>query len=509
MTTNIFSCTYTGLRCELVEVQADISSGLPSFSIVGLGDTSVQESKERIRSSIKNSGYKFPDAHKTVNLAPAEIKKQGSLFDLPIAMSLLSTSGQVAPQKLKNSVIIGELALTGEVRGVGGIMAIVQHAAEQGIEKVFLPGVNAVEASFIQTIQIFPVNSLQELADYCNEKGELTRLQNKNISDMVQGQNRGSLLNSIFGLEKAKRALQIAAAGGHNLLLKGPPGTGKTALGRAIIDLMPNMSPIEVLETTKIFSVAGLLDKESPLITSRPFREVHHSASVAALIGGGGHSPRPGEISLAHNGVLFLDEIAEFPRKSLESLRQPLEDRFIQLNRAAFALKFPCNFVLMATMNPCPCGYFGSNLRKCTCSEVRVQAYQQRLSGPVLDRFDLFLDVERVDIKNFLSNEANIHQYNNLLEEVEIARDMQLSRFADIESVNFNSNMNIKMIKRFCQLDMEAQNLLDTSAQKYSFSTRSYLRLLKIARTIADLGGFNKVEVMHVAEALQFRNYDV
>lgn len=509
MTTNIFSCTFTGLKCEIVEVQTDISSGLPSFSIVGLGDASVQESKERIRSSIKNSGYKFPDTHKTVNLAPAEIRKQGSLFDLPIAIGLLQASQQIKVDRLQNSLIIGELSLSGEVKSVSGILAITQYAADQGIEKIFLPTANAVEASFIQGIEIYPVNSLRELADYCNEQGEIFRLENKNIADITQIVSRGERILSIYGLAKAKRALQIAAAGGHNILLQGPPGTGKTALGRAIIDLMPQMSPTEVLETTKVFSVGGFIDKDHPLITTRPFREVHHTASVPSLVGGGGLHPRPGEISLAHNGVLFLDEIAEFPRKSLESLRQPLEDRSIKINRSAFSLKFPCNFILMATMNPCPCGYFGHSTRHCTCTEVQVKTYKHRVSGPIMDRFDLFLDVDKVDIRNFLQTEASLQHYDDLLKEVENARTMQSERFKGNCSLNFNSNMDVKMIRKFCQLDADAQALLDASVQKHDFSTRAYLRLLKIARTVADLGLYKQIEVMHIAEALQFRNYDV
>lgn len=509
MTTKVISCTFIGLTCELIEVQADISNGMPMFSIVGLGDTSVQESRERIRASIKNSGFKFPDAHKTVNLAPAEIKKQGSLFDLPIALSLLIASNQIKAERLGGALVIGELSLTGEIAGVSGVLAITQYAAEVGIKKIFLPSANALEAGFIPGIEIYPVTSLKELCDYCNDKGEIAIQLNKNTEDFLPPPGRGELISSIYGLEKAKRALQIAAAGGHNLMLIGPPGTGKTALGRAIIDLLPVMSHSEMLETTKIFSIAGLLDKSSPIITSRPFREVHPSSSLVSLIGGGGSHPRPGEISLAHNGVLFLDEIAEFPRRNLESLRQPLEDRQVQINRANFSLKFPSNFILMATMNPCPCGYAGSEYKKCTCSEIQITSYQQRVSGPMLDRFDLFLDVQKVNFKNFLSTNQSFAHFHQLFSQVESARKFQEQRFQNRPSVNFNGDMDVNMIKKLCVIDEDAKDLLNNAAHKMNFSNRAYLRLIKIARTIADLGSCDRIEILHVAEALQFRPSNV
>ncbi|MFA7686202.1 MAG: YifB family Mg chelatase-like AAA ATPase, partial [Candidatus Gracilibacteria bacterium] len=378
MTAKIYSCSFTGLECHIIEVQADISQGLSAFSIVGMGDVSVQESKERIRSSIKNSGLIYPQNKKTINLAPAQLRKQGTLFDLPIAISLLVASGQITGGIFDKSIIIGELSLNGQLRAVDGVLAIVQYAKRQGFKSVFLPKGNALEGSFIEGINIYPVENLKELVAFCRREIQIGIYQyhkiNKGGCGFTDTEN-SYLFSQIVGHEKAKRALAIAASGNHHILFRSSPGCGKTVLSRASRDLLTKMTEEEIIETTKIYSVAGLLNRDNPMITNRPFREVHHTASSVSIIGGGGINPRPGEISLAHNGVLFLDEITEFPSHVLEALRQPLEDKYIHINRANFSVKFPCKFILIATMNPCQCGYNYDKKIKCICTEAQLNHY--------------------------------------------------------------------------------------------------------------------------------------
>lgn len=497
MTKKIFSCTFTGLECRIIEVEADISNGLSMFSIVGLGDASVQESKDRVRASIKNSGAIFPATRKTVNLAPAQLKKQGALFDLPIAMSLLKATDQVS-ENFEDAIIIGELSLNGSVKEVNGVLAITQHAKESGFKRIFLPEKSAKEAGYIEGIEIYPVKNLKQLIN--NEVRQYIR----SIIDDTERQKELRDFSEILGLQKAKRALAIAAAGGHNVLFNGSPGCGKTILARAIKDLLPELSKNEALETTKIFSIAGLIDHDNPLIKSRPFREVHHTASLISITGGGANSPKPGELSLAHNGVLFFDEISEFPRSILEALRQPLEDKYINISRANFSVKFPTNFIFIGTTNPCPCGFDRDKKIKCKCTETQKFNYQKKLSGPILDRFDIFIEVERVEMRGIFRKKPPKTE-DELRNKIYLAKKIQKERFKDTNKIEKNSDMGLDEIKKFCNINKEAQDLINNASDKMGLSNRAYLKTLKLARTIADLEENQEIKSEHIGEALQYR----
>ncbi|MFA6097078.1 MAG: YifB family Mg chelatase-like AAA ATPase [Candidatus Paceibacterota bacterium] len=501
MISKINSCAVIGLDCEPVEVELDISAGLAGITVVGLPDTAVQESKERVRSAIKNSGFKYPTTRITINLAPADIKKEGPAYDLPIAVGMLIASKQLNAD-LTDSIFVGELALDGKLRHTNGILPIAIYARQKGFSKLYVPKVNEYEATLVEGIDIMPVENLLQLAEHLMGEKPIEPAKVHGIKFEECDNDFSIDFAYIKGQEHIKRAIEIAASGGHNILMSGPPGTGKTLLARAIPTILPQMSKEEALEVTKIYSIAGLLPSNKPLIVSRPFRSPHHSASAIALVGGG-QFPKPGEISLAHRGVLFLDELPEFPRSTLENLRQPLEDGVVTISRAQGTLTFPAKFSLVASMNPCPCGYYNDPERDCVCSPSQIIKYQKKISGPLLDRIDLNIEVPRIKFEK-LASETLSESSKSIRERVESARKIQRERFKGRKTV-CNSEMNSVAVKEFCDVSPETIELLKTAVNKFQLSARSYFKILKLARTIADLEGKSAIEMPHVAEALQYR----
>lgn len=503
MLAKVFSGTTVGLDGILISVEVDVADrGFPGFTIVGLPDKSVGEAKERVRTAIVNTSFSMPDTRLTVNLAPADIHKVGSGFDLPIAVGILAASGTIDKEKLKNSLFIGELSLEGEIKGIQGILSISLLARSKKISKIFVPLRNVNEASLVDGIEVYPVTSLKELIFHIN--GEIIINRSLNVAKSLFRPNGKYLFENIKGQHSAKRACEIAAAGFHNLLFNGPPGTGKTLLSRAFPSILPAMEKEEILEVTKIYSVAGLL-REKFYVSERPFRAPHHTVSRIGLVGGGSN-PAPGEISLAHRGVLFLDEFPEFPKTALESLRQPIEAGEITISRAQGILTFPCKFLLLAASNPCPCGYLGHPKKPCRCLPGVILKYKRRVSGPLLDRIDLYIDVPPVKedelTGDFVSESSMV-----IRSRVEKARTIQKQRFKN-QGILTNGEMTPTEIKKFCSLEKSAFDLLKQAISRFSLSARSYFKTIKIAQTISDLKGCKKIESDSIAEALQFRSHN-
>ncbi len=503
MLATVLSSAMLGIDAYIVKVEVDVAGGMPSFSTVGLPDNAIKESRDRVTAAIKNSGFYFPPTRITANLAPADIRKAGSAFDLPIAIGVMAATNQVDLSKLENVIILGELALDGSIRGIQGALPIAITAKENGIQNLILPAENAKEAAIVEEINVYPVASLTEAAAFLNSDKEIAP-EPHTLSTNGHPEAHLDLLD-VKGQEHVKRAIEVAAAGGHNLIMVGPPGSGKTMIAKRIPSILPKLSMDESLETTKIQSIIGILPSDTPLVATRPYRAPHHTISDAGLIGGG-TVPRPGEVSLAHNGVLFLDELPEFRRNVLEVMRQPLEDRQVTISRASASLTYPANFMLVAAMNPCPCGFFSDPTRDCKCSPTQIQNYVSRISGPLLDRIDIQVEVPAVKYAE-LANETTGEPSGHVRDRVEKARHVQQQRFADTV-IHANANMESKQIREYCKIDSQAQELLRVAINQLGLSARAYDRILKVGRTIADLDGNPHIEAVHVSEAIQYRSLD-
>ena len=500
MLARIFSCAVIGLDGVIVEVEVDTAPGLPGMVIVGLPDAAVQESRERVQSAIKNAGLTFPRKRVTVNLAPASVRKEGPAYDLPIALGVLAACGDIPLTELEETLVIGELSLDGSVRHVRGVLPMAAVARSQNFKRVFVPAADAAEAALIPDLEVIPAGSLSALAAHLNQRSRLPvhpHIAAESISAAVQTD-----FQEIKGQEHVKRALEVAAAGGHNVLMSGPPGAGKTLLARALPSILPRMSIDEALDVTRIYSVADQLPADTPLVRIRPFRAPHHTISHAGLVGGG-TQPHPGEISLAHRGVLFLDELPEFGPRVLEVLRQPVEDKTVTISRAQGSLSFPANFMLVAAMNPCPCGYYGDSTRACTCSATTVTRYQKRISGPLLDRIDIHIEVPRVEYDKLADRRVG-EASETIQNRVEAARSRQRARLA-AAGIASNADMRPAEVRQFCKLDDTAAALIRAAMSQLNLSARAYHRILKLARTIADLAASESILPMHLAEALQYR----
>lgn len=506
MLAKITSCATVGLSCVPIDVEVDIAAGgLPAFSIVGLPDKAVEEAKERVRSAIKNSGGDFPPRRITVNLAPADLPKEGPSYDFPIALGILVASGQVPAELLRDALLIGELSLDGTLRHTNGILSIAMFAAKRKIKRIFIPEINSREASVVAGVHILPVSSLLLMMRFLLGDGEIKPSSHKRFKNLLSSSSAEFDFSEIGGQEHVKRSLEVAAAGSHNIFMKGVPGSGKTMLARAFPGILPRLAVQEALEVTSIYSVTGNLPPGESLVHSRPFRSPHHTTSRVGLVGGGSN-PKPGEISLSHRGVLFLDEFPEFPRHVLEALRQPMEDGVVTISRALGSVSFPAKFQLIAASNPCPCGYFGDSDKQCRCLPGQISRYQKRVSGPIIDRIDIHVDVPKVRVEKLedLQKRSSAETSKVIRERVQKARTRQLTRLRKTRFLS-NSEMTTKAVREFCGLSDDCQKLLTAAARQLNLSARSYYKVIKIARTVADLAGEQEITPSSLAEALQYR----